>query len=176
MSKQCSACLEIYDFESFYRDKARVDGLMNRCIVCYKNKDKSVIRQKKKSLPRVEKEKRHKASCKAYEKTRKGLLMRTYRNMKSRVLGIQKEKAHIYKGLPILDKKEFYLWAAKDVTYNRLFDAWVASEYSRKLTPSIDRIDSTLGYEKENMRWLTHSENSYLGNRSRYASLISTLT
>jgi hypothetical protein len=39
---------------------------------------------------------KHATVCKKYEKTPKGYLMRTYRNMKSRVLGIQHKKAHIY--------------------------------------------------------------------------------
>lgn len=95
-----------------------------------------------------------------YERTPKGHLMRTYRNMLSRVRGIQKKKAHIYMGLPILDKSEFYEWSLNDSNYIDLWRVWVASEYDRKLTPSIDRIDPEHGYELWNMQWLTHSDNS----------------
>lgn len=108
-------------------------------------------------------------SCKVYEKTRKGFLMRAYRNMKSRVLGIQKLKAHLYKGLAILPKNDFYEWSLADKSYNMLFDTWSASGYTRKLSPSIDRIDSTKGYEKGNIRWITHSQNSFLGCQSRHS-------
>lgn len=104
--------------------------------------------------------KNHALHCKNYEKTRKGLLMRTYRNMKSRVLGIQKKKAHLYKGLPILDKEIFYKWSLDDESYNKLFDAWIQSKYDRRKTPSIDRIDASKGYLEDNIRWITHSQNS----------------
>lgn len=52
-----------------------------------------------------------------------------------------------------------------------MFSTWEESKYNRKLTPTVDRIDSTLGYLESNMRWLTHSENSRLGgmaNQSLY--------
>jgi hypothetical protein len=43
----------------------------------------------------------------------------------------------------------------------------VSSGYDRKLTPTVDRINTELGYEIHNMRWLTHSENSRLGGRAK---------
>lgn len=116
------------------------------------------------------------STTKKYEKTRKGFLMRVYRNMKSRVEGVQRKKAHLYKGLPILPKEEFYEWALSNKNYNDLFDKWTESGYDRKISPSIDRIDSTKGYLKGNIRWLTHSQNSLLGNQSRFASQTSILT
>ena len=95
--------------------------------------------------------------------------MRTYRNMQSRVSGVQKKKAHLYLGLDLLPREDFYSWAQSDATFLILWEVWVASSYERKLTPSIDRIDSSKGYQLDNMRWLTHSENSRLGNLSRYS-------
>ena len=95
-----------------------------------------------------------------YEKTLKGKLMRTYRNMLSRVTGIQKAKAHIYEGLDILDKEDFYEWSLKKMDYKRIYKEWVESDYSRKFTPSIDRKDPKEGYIIGNMRWVTHSYNS----------------
>ena len=111
-----------------------------------------------------------------YEKeTYQGFLMRTYRNMLSRVSGIQSKKAHLYKGLEILDKEDFYNWALRGYSgigstdsFVSLYKVWVGSGYDRKLAPSIDRIDSSKGYTLENMRWLTHSENSRLGSLSRH--------
>jgi len=107
-------------------------------------------------------------ACKKYEKTKKGFLMRTYRNMKSRILGIQHKKAHLYKGLELLDKEIFYSWSLNDQNYNTLFDAWTDGSYDRKLTPSIDRIDSNKGYIKDNIRWITHSQNSKQTKRWLY--------
>lgn len=104
---------------------------------------------------------------KRYEKTIKGLLVRTYQNMKSRVNGTLKKKAHLYKGLPILTKEAFKEWALNDPTFNKLYNDWVISNYDRKLSPSINRIDSSKGYLLDNIEWITHSENSRLGSISR---------
>jgi hypothetical protein len=103
-----------------------------------------------------------------YEKTINGFLVRLYRNMKSRVTGIQHKKAHLYKGLCILPKEEFYTWAKTSAEFNTLFDRWKNAKYARKLTPTVDRVDSSKGYELSNMQWLTHSENSRGGSIARH--------
>ena len=99
---------------------------------------------------------------KDYEKTLNGYLMRTYRNMSSRVLGILKTKRHLYEGLDILPKEEFYEWSLQS-NYPDLLKNYQESGYDMKLAPSIDREDSSLGYITGNIRWITHSENSRLG-------------
>jgi hypothetical protein len=104
---------------------------------------------------------------KKYEKTPRGYLMRTYRNMQSRVKGIQKLKAHLYCNLELLDRESFYQWALADANFFRLYNEYVASGYDMKKAPSIDRINSKEGYTFENIRWITHSENSRLGAISR---------
>jgi len=98
-----------------------------------------------------------------YEKTPKGFLMRKYRNMQSRVKGIQKSKYHLYKNLSILSRDDFYRWANRSMIFWKLFYEWKKKDYDRRLCPSVDRIDSKKGYEIENMEWVTHSENSSRG-------------
>ena len=100
------------------------------------------------------------ARQKRYTRTPKGFLVRLYRNMKSRVEGINAERAHLYMGLPIIDKEEFYTWALNHPEFIKLFDTWVKKRYNRKYTPSVDRVDPTLGYTFDNMEWVTASENS----------------
>lgn len=107
------------------------------------------------------------AYTKKYEKTVNGKLMRTYRNMQSRVEGILKGKAHLYEGLGIMSRDEFYEWATNDVVFNKLYNEWVESDYQIKLSPSINRIDNKMGYVVGNVEWLTHSENSSLGAISK---------
>lgn len=102
-----------------------------------------------------------------YERTKKGKLMRTYRNMQSRVTGVLHKKAHLYEGLPILSREAFYAWAQASAEFHRLYDGWVASGYSCGDSPSVDRIDASKGYTLDNMRWLTHRENSSLSSRAR---------
>lgn len=97
-----------------------------------------------------------------YEKTPKGFLMRLYRNMESRVTGVQKLKAHLYKGKELLERESFYEWALSHPKFWEMFRFWESNHYNRKLTPTVNRIDSTKGYALENIEWLTHSDNSRL--------------
>lgn len=103
-----------------------------------------------------------------YEKTKNGFLMRLYRNMESRVSGVQKEKFHLYKGKTLLSREEFYDWSINSSSFHSLFSDWEVSKYDRKLTPSVDRINPEQGYETSNMEWVTHSENSSRGSISRH--------
>lgn len=116
---------------------------------------------------RIYRQKNNNLVTKKYEKTKKGFLMRMYRNMKSRVNGIQKLKLHLYEGKEILDKDTFYLFANTNTDFHRLFNDWELSNYDRKLTPSIDRINTELGYTLFNIRFITHSENSRRGGLNR---------
>ena len=108
-------------------------------------------------------------ATKKYEKTPKGFLMRMYRNMKSRVTGVQKKKFHLYYGLPIMLKKEFYEWALNSWDFKILFQNWAANGFKPRETPSINRINNKKGYTKENCEFVTHSANSYLGSLSRWS-------
>lgn len=114
---------------------------------------------------------KHKIACAKYEKTVNGFLMRKYRNMKSRIEGIQKAKHHLYKGKEILSKEDFYNWAKSSKQFYKLFEAWERSGYERKLSPSVDRIDSSKGYTMDNMEWVTHSENSKRGTLNKFVKL-----
>lgn len=111
-------------------------------------------------------------NTKKYEKTKKGFLVRCYRNMKSRIEGVQVKKHHLYKGKYLLSKELFYEWSLNNENFNNLFNEWEISGYNRKTSPSIDRIDNSLGYDIENMQWITHSENSRKGAISRNSKVI----
>ena len=94
--------------------------------------------------------------------------MQTYRNMLSRVTGKLIKKSHIYEGLDILSKQEFYQWSLNETSdFHKLFEDYVSSGFNMKLAPSIDRIDSKEGYIMGNIRWITHSLNSSLGSKNR---------
>lgn len=108
------------------------------------------------------------ADIRKYEKSPNGFLMRMYRNMKSRVTGIQAKKAHLYLGKDILSKEEFYNWALNNPKFMEMFNVYTESNFTQKLAPTVDRIESSRGYTIDNMQWLTHSENSRKGSYSRY--------
>jgi len=136
-----------------------------KCTRCGKSKSEDCFGKAKTCL---ECSKKHKEACKKYEKTPKGFLMRLYRNMKSRVEGIQKIKFHLYKGKSILNKDEFYIWATGSSKFKLLFKDYEDSNYDRKLAPSVDRINSDKGYNLNNMEFVTMSENSRRGSLSRW--------
>lgn len=103
-----------------------------------------------------------------YERTIRGFIMRCYANMKNRVLG--RSKPHIYKGLSILSREEFYTYTLDDVAFNRLYRRWVAADYDRRLTPSVNRINPDLGYDKNNIEWVASRVNSSLARKSPTAA------
>lgn len=107
-------------------------------------------------------------ATKRYEKTPKGFLMRCYRNMLSRIQGVQKLKFHLYSGKELLTKEEFYSWSIVNEDFLRLYKNYVDSGYERRLAPSADRKDSTKGYIISNMEWVTMSENFRRGTLSQW--------
>lgn len=153
--KKCINCGNEYPLSEFRPQPQTKDGYANQCRLC------------RNSLQREKRRLTGNSITRKYEKTPKGFLMREYRNMQSRVNGIQKKKAHLYMGLPILSRKDFYNWALFNVDFVILYCKWVDSGYDRKLTPTTDRINSNEGYVLGNMQWLTHSENSRRGSLSR---------
>ena len=89
-------------------------------------------------------------------------LGKLYENMKQRVDGKyadQMNRGHIYVGKPIASKDEFLEWSKNDHDFLALYKQWVMCGFDRKMTPSIDRINSKLGYTLGNMRWMTNSQN-----------------
>lgn len=97
---------------------------------------------------------------KKYEKTPKGFLMRMYRNMLSRITGVQKKKHHLYKDKEIFNKEEFYSWAENHPAYKSLYSNYIANNYDQRLAPSCDRVNPDIGYRIDNLEWVTHGENS----------------
>lgn len=99
-----------------------------------------------------------------YEKTIEGFLMRAYRNMKSRITGVQKKKHYLYVGKELLSKEDFYAWARGNSDFLKLYKEWANFEFNQKLTPSVNRINPNIGYVISNMEWITNSQNSALSS------------
>ncbi len=123
---------------------------------------------KEKNARQREYRRNNKNRCTAkYEKTRSGFLMRAYRNMQSRVTGVQSAKYHLYKGKELLSREDFYEWAKNDWHFYELWIEYDRSGYQIRLCPSVNRVDSGYGYTVNNMEWVTHSENSCQGAISK---------
>jgi len=157
-NKNCSSCNRGYKISLYPLEPKRSNGTafkkyengrgcysFDLCYQCYR------IRLNKLRDPNNQKR---------YEKTLKGYLVRMYRNMLSRVTGVQKKKKHLYFGLNILPKNEFYKIALSDKNFLKLFKRYKKSNWKQGLAPSVDRINPDLGYTRENIRFVTHSENS----------------
>lgn len=145
--RECKICKETKSLDNYYNEKAKTKKYEFMCIPCAKTLHKT------------------------YEKTHKGFVMRLYRNMESRVTGIQKLKFHLYEGKELLSRTDFYNWILTDSEFLRLFEDYKNSGYERKLAPSVDRVDSTEGYHLGNMEVITMSENSRRGAVSRFKNL-----
>ena len=104
---------------------------------------------------------------KKYEKTKKGFIVRLYRNMKSRIEGVQKLKHHLYKGKCLMSKEDFYSWAITSKKFHTLFKHYKDSGYLHRLAPSVDRIDSKVGYRVDNIEWVTQAVNSARSTRKK---------
>ena len=82
-----------------------------------------------------------------------------YHSMWRRVNGLDKHTRSVGKG--IISKSDFLTWCNKNKnTFMKLYKRWEKSGYKRKFAPSIDRINNNLGYEIDNMQWLTQSQNT----------------
>jgi hypothetical protein len=79
-----------------------------------------------------------------------------YKSMRSRVLG-RTNRARIYKGFALMPKADFVAWSLADKSFLSLWDAWQGAGRPRKLSPSIDRIDTLRGYVPGNVQWLSMS-------------------
>jgi hypothetical protein len=92
-----------------------------------------------------------------WRRTKSGLLSVKYSNMLQRVKGEHRAR---YTGLALLPRTEFIQFALNDSNFNELFDQWHANGYTYKLTPSVDRVDNTGGYTRDNIRFVTHGDNA----------------
>lgn len=129
----------------------------------------SMTKEERLANQRIKRKENGNAATLKYERTKGGKLMRIYRNMRSRIEGVQKAKWHLYRGKCLLSRDEFYVWALGGHEFHQLFAAWRDAGFPRKLAPSVDRIDSSQGYHPDNMEWVTHSENSRRGSIARRA-------
>lgn len=106
---------------------------------------------------------------KSYNRTLRGFIKTKWAKMVQRVRGHNGHE-HIYAGLEIADKQDFYKWAFSDKKIAGMFGRYRRSGWKYSLCPSVDRIDSSRGYVIGNMRFITMKENRDMG---RYASALS---
>lgn len=146
-SKACTVCKEVQPISAFYKDARTKDGKYSDCKTCCSKRKKE------------------------YNRTKEGLLLQRYNNMKARVEGRDPNVVSSV-GQPILSKAEFLSWALNNPDFHYLYRDWVESGYQLKYAPSVDRIDERFGYEVFNMQFVTQSENVRRANIFRYYNKI----
>lgn len=152
--KECFKCHKTKQLADFYKHPSTKDGYFNKCKECSKQ-DTQANYSKNRSHYREYDKMRHRLDINR-------ILLFKYYGIRARS---ELEYYHSHKntvtGMPYLSKKQFMQWAEENMDkFMELYAVWAASGYSKKLAPSIDRINSKLGYTKDNLQWLTHSENS----------------
>jgi len=87
-----------------------------------------------------------------YRKTEEGLINVTYSWQKQSMK--RRKMAN-----PTYSRDEFRFWVLSQDNWKSLYDAWVESDYDKKLRPSVDRIDDYKGYAFGNIQLMTWAEN-----------------
>ena len=133
------------------------------CYNCHNKKRRSLkeytVRENKRQ---VELQSNRNKTCPLF------FLERTWQNIRKRCTSESGARSHIYYGLKYIPKDEFLLWATAELEFANLFSQWKLRGNTRKYCPSVDRIDSTKGYVKGNMRWLTVSDNAKARHKKLY--------
>ena len=98
------------------------------------------------------------AAKKKRDRSFEGKIKKLYSGMKDRT------RKHGHKE-QVLPKEEFMDWVLTETHYAGLHERWVEGEYVTELSPSIDRIENTIGYIKTNIRMCTWEENHKAMNK-----------
>jgi hypothetical protein len=62
-------------------------------------------------------------------------------------------------GTSYISRAEFTDFSMNNPEFVRIYKAWQDSGCTKELQPSIDRIDSSVGYSLDNIQWMTLAEN-----------------
>lgn len=87
------------------------------------------------------------------KKTKDGLITKIYSSQKIN----SKKRNH---SQPEYTNKQLNKWCKKQKLFHALYDNWVLNNYKINLTPSIDRIDNSIGYSFSNIQLMTWEQNN----------------
>ena len=153
--KECFVCHKVKPLDEFYAHKGMTDGHLNKCKEC----TKSYMRGRKEECKILNYNRHHYNPTRFIKHKYYGMKHRCCSNCKS---SMRNPRYH-EKGLHFT-LEEWMEWCKKTYpTFISLYRIWQDSGFERKLTPSIDRIDSSKGYTLDNIQWLTFSNNCKKG-------------
>lgn len=133
--KTCMKCGALKPIEEFYAHPKMSDGRLNKCKVCTRS-------DSQKNLKRV---------GSAYDFSKKGFMRVIYKTQKRN----QMIRGH---GDMTYTKEQLSEWMINN-GFDEMYERWEISGFQKDIKPSVDRIDSTIGYSMENIRLITWKEN-----------------
>lgn len=128
------------------------DGHVNKCKECNKKDVRSNYKKNRKYYQEYD--------SKRYKHNIERLKRHKYRDLVNRCTGKHKNRTYKVEGLPYLSWEEYCAWWDKNQKdFAVCYYWWMASGFTNKLAPSIDRIDEDGGYTPDNMQWLLLTDN-----------------
>jgi len=152
MNKICFKCGKEKPLTAFYEHPRMPDGHVNKCKEC----NKLDVRQNY----NIRKDQYHEYDKTRQRTSRKRMFNHRYSQIRQRVEGRAIRKYKI-EGTKMLTYADYCIWLKNNMdNFEQIYKQWETSGFTRKLTPSIDRIDNVIGYVANNMRWTTVQDNS----------------
>lgn len=150
--KKCFKCQEVKSLDNFYTHPQMADGHLNKCKSCAKT-DVKTHYSANITEKRLYDKLRQRHSFERIFRHRYSLLKQRSEGRAIRPYGVR--------GKPLISKEQFLEWCNDNIDeFTKLHKEWERSDFSRGLTPSIDRIDNNGSYTRDNIRWITVTENS----------------
>lgn len=99
-------------------------------------------------------------SCKKCRNNKNTLIRHTPRGVISQIYNHQRE-CSVRRGhpQPQYTKEELIDWVMSQPNWESLYKRWVENNYLKKLRPSLDRLDNSLGYSFDNIELVDWQEN-----------------
>lgn len=150
--KTCFKCRQSKPLSAFYKHPQMPDGHVNKCKEC----NKADVR--KNYADNIDAKRDYNKQRQRHSKTR--IFNHRYSGLVARCEGRVREGYSSAGTIP-LSRSEYDTWLVQNMdVFDKIYIAWEASGFQRRLAPSIDRINNKLGYIPENMQWLPLHKNS----------------